>query len=285
MLNRTLSAIVLVLCVGTLRSLPALAAPEEIVIAVTGASIGIDARGISSYPVAIDAIARVFVDDLKLPLPKVTLEVHDNREEFEAALIKELGLDAKLAKQTAAFAKAAVGTRVVLLSSPAVGDMPWPDRIELLAHELAHTVQVELAGRPLNRQQWLTEGFAEWAAYSVTDRLGLEPLSAARTRIYAKLRSAGAASPLPTLAEMNTFPQWIAARTQHGFDATFTQSFIAVELLMQRHSYDAVIDYFRRFRSSTNYAANFRGAFGETVTAFQPLLDEHLKRLLSPGSS
>ena len=167
----------------------------------------------------------------------------------------------------------------MLLYAPRLADMSWPDRIELLAHELGHTIQLGLTDyQPLNRLQWLTEGFAEWAGYAVTDRLGLDGIDRARARIVAKLRAPGVT--LPKLAQMNTFAQWIASRTKYGFDATFSQSFLAYELLLTRHSRDKVLEYFRQFQTSSNYSVNFRTAFGQTVPAFQKELDAHLQRLL-----
>ncbi len=266
-------------CVLALQAPRAAAAPVEIPIAVNGASTGLAARDIASYPAAIDAIVRVFSQDLKLPVPPHTMRIYATREEFETALVQYLGLEPELAHSTAAFAKAAVGSASVLVNAVQVDDTSWPDRIELLAHELGHSVQLGLTGeRPLNRLQWLTEGFAEWAGYAVTDRLGLDALPRVRTRLAGKLRER--AAPLPKLSEMNTFAQWIAARTKYGFDATFSQSFFAVELLRERYTPEKVLDYFRQFQTSGNYAANFRSTFGESVSAFQKDLDTHLARVL-----
>lgn len=273
--------IALLSAVGALPVLACHAAPQEIPIAMTGASDGLDARQISDYPSAIDAIVRVLVQKFELPVPPLTLEIHSTREEFEAGLIKDLGLKPALARSTAAFAKAAVGVRVVLINELAVAELSWPDRIELLAHELAHTVQLGLTGqRPLNRQQWLTEGFAEWIAYAVTDSLGLDDMSRARSRIIGKLQATQRVGSLPRLAQLDAFAQWIAARTKYGYDATFSLSFLVVEFLIGRHSFNAILDYFRRFRGSANYVGNFNSAFGESLDDFEVELDRHLAQLL-----
>lgn len=221
------SIIALVFACAALQVFVCQAAPQEIPIAMTGISDGVDAAGIQDYPTAIDAIVRVLVKDLNLPVPPHTLELHSSLDEFEAGLIKHLGLKSDLARAMAGFAKAAVGGRVVLVFAPRLADASWPSRIELLAHEFAHTVQLELTGhRSLIRQQWLAEGFAEWAGYAVTDRLGLDAMSKARARIIAKLRAQPVGTSLPRLAEMNSLAQWIAARTKYGYDATFSQSFL-----------------------------------------------------------
>jgi hypothetical protein len=257
------------------------AAPREIPIEITGASEGIDPRRISDYAAAIDAIALMLVHKLNLSVPRDTLTIYALREEFEAGLIEHLGLDVLLARSTASFAQAAVGGRRVLVNDPEVARLGWPERIELIAHELVHTVQSELAGRrSVVRYQWLTEGFAEWAAYAVTEGLGLDDMARQRARIIALLREAGGSRVLPALAEMDTLAQWIAARRKYGYAATFSLSFLIVEYLMERHSYGAVLDYFRRFGESGDYAASFTLAFGERLETFEVELVPYLARLL-----
>src|SRR5262245_60595553 len=186
------------------------AAPQEIPITMTGASAGLDAREIKDYPRAIDAIVRVLVQKFNLPVPEHTLTIYPTREEFEAGLIEHMGLEPELARSTASFAQAAVGGRRILVNEVEVARLNWPERIELMAHELTHSVQLELTGhRSLVRQQWLTEGFAEWVAYSVTESLGLDDMSRQRTRIIGLLQKVGSADLLPKLSEMNSFVQWI----------------------------------------------------------------------------
>src|SRR5262249_24711829 len=133
------------------------AAPREIPIATSEAAAQSDARQIVDYPAAIDAIVRVLNGKFALPVPRLTLAIYPTREEFEAGLKPHLGLAPALARSTASFAKAAVGGGRVLVNDVEVAGLSWSERIELLAHELTHAVQLDLAGnRSLVRQQWLT---------------------------------------------------------------------------------------------------------------------------------
>ena len=258
------------------------AAPREIPIELSESSSQRDPRQIADYTSAIDAIVRVLIHDFGLPVPRHMLTLYVTREEFEAGLIEHMKLNPALARSTASFAQATVTNGRVLVNEPAVAKLTWPERIELLAHEITHTVQLELAGhRSLVRQQWLTEGFAEWMGYAITERLGLDDMSRQRARIRASLAAAGGVGSLPRLGEMNTFAQWVATRRKHGYTATFSQSFLIVECLMERHSFGAILDYFRHFRVSGNYAANFHLAFGETLEDFEVESTRCLTRLLS----
>jgi len=261
---------------------PCDAATEEIPIRIVGIDHRIDARQIGDYPTAVDAIVGVLVHKLSLPVPPYTMEIYFTREEFEVGLIKHLGLKPKLARSTASFAKAAVGGERILINELAVAELSWPERIELLAHELAHTVQSELAGnRPFERFHWLTEGFAEWIAYAVTQALGLDDMGHQRARITAALRAAGGAGALPSLTQMNTFTQFIETRRKYGYAATFSLAFLIADFLMERHSRDAVVEYFKQFKGSSDYARNFAAAFGENLDAFDAALQRHLARLLN----
>lgn len=105
-------------------------------------------------------------------------------------------------------------------------------------------------------------------------------MSRQRARITAALRTAGGAGALPRLTQMDTFAQWIDTRRKYGYDATFSLAFLSVDFLMKRHSYRAVLDYFRQFRSSPDYPANFGLAFGESLDDFQEALERYLARLL-----
>ena len=260
---------------------PGYSAPEQIPITTGGVRIQLDARGIADYRTAIAAIASVLVHELKLPVPAYTLEIYPTREEFEAGLIKHLGLEPVLARSTASFAQAAVGGQRVLVNEVQVAKLSWPERIELLAHELVHTVQLGLSDHhSINKQQWLTEGHAEWIAYAVTEKLGLDDLSRQRTRIIAALRSAGGTGKVPGLDEMDEFSQWISTRRKYGFTATFSLSFLIVDYLMKRHSHDALLSYFRQFGTSSDYPANFHAAFGESLPDFDVALKKHLAELL-----
>src|SRR2546428_6324593 len=49
--------------------------------------------------------------------------------------------------------------------------------LRLVAHELTHVAQIELAQGEGRAEQWLAEGMAEWAAFTVLERLGLDSLA------------------------------------------------------------------------------------------------------------
>jgi hypothetical protein len=258
----------------------ALAAPQEITITAPGGAAP-DGRQIASYPAALDAIVAVMVRDLKLPVPRGKLIVYDTREEFELGLVEHLRIEPGLARETAKFAKAAVGSCNLLVNEAAIAVDAWPKRVELIAHELMHVVQLTLAKRcGLARPQWLIEASAEWVAYAVTAALKLDDLDEVRRRLAVRVREVARKDALPDLTRLDTFGQWVAARNRHGFDGTYGFSFLAADFLIARHSLARVADFFRRFDHADDPAANFSAAFGERVEEFERALAAHLRTIL-----
>jgi hypothetical protein len=258
------------------------AAPESFPLQVPVSGAIPDGREVRGYAAAVDAIVRVMVQEFRTPAPRGQLLVYATGEEFEQGLVEHLKIKPALAKSTAKFAKSAVGSYNVLVNRPAILDAHWPDRIELLAHEITHSLQLTLADKPgIARPQWLMEGSAEWMAFQVTSALRLDDMTSVRARLTLKVREAKGRSPLPRLVGLDTFAQWVAARNRFGFDATYSQSFLVADYLIQRHSFDRVMDFFRRFEHSNDPAANFAVAFGESVDEFGRAVDAHLETLLN----
>ncbi len=254
---------------------------QEIPLQVFPGTQAFEGKDIADYPRAIDAILRVLVQKFGLPLPRGKVEIHPTREGFEQALVKYLKIAPALARSTSQFAKAAVGSNTLLINEQAIAGDTWPQRIELIAHELIHLLQLTLANRPgIIGNQWLIEGFAEWMAFQVTDALGLDELSRARGRITDKVRELKRKENLPRLLHLHAFADWVGAREKYGFDGTYSLSFLITDFLIERHSVAAVLDYFRRFQRSADHDANLKAAFGEGLDDFELALDRHLDGLL-----
>jgi hypothetical protein len=78
---------------------------------------------------------------------------------------------------------------------------------------------------------------------------------------------------------MVTFEAWMAAlSTRADAPPVLAKAFFAVDLLVERHGADRIIDYFRRFAGSDDRLGHFTTAFGEPLSAFERALDERLAR-------
>lgn len=218
---------------------------------------------------------------LNLPIPRVALYLYPNRDAFEEGLKTEAHMSPELAHGTASVSRGSGGPGKIVVNEAALVHTPWPDRVRFLAHEFTHTVQYELArGRHGSSHQWLREGYADWASFRVMDALGLETYEALREQRLARMRREGDRKTFPPLAELSTFPEWLAVRRTQGTEITYFQAFVAVELLIERHGAQAPIEYFRRYARSDNRSANFRAAFGQELPAFDREFASHLSGLL-----
>jgi hypothetical protein len=231
---------------------------------------------IHQYEVAIASITRIFERDLEFPRYPVALHFYADHRAFEAGLLAS-GYDATLARNTARTMEAVGGYRRVLLNEAAFSRQPWPARVTSVAHELAHSLQYELGGgRRGTSDQWLREGFAEWLALQVSHRLRGLRFQEARRRyleIVRRFDRTGA----PALAEMVTFPQWVALSSRRG-NVPYAHAFLAVDYLIERHGIPAVLEYFRRFATSWDRVGNFRATFGENLETFEAALLKRLRR-------
>ena len=220
---------------------------------------------IVDYDTALVSIARVMDEDLHLPIVPVNLRFYHDRDAFRAALEAD-GYDGDLAVDAASSMTAITGYRRVLLNDAELRGLEWPSRIALLAHELAHTVQYELAGgRRGASEQWLREGFAEWVEVQVLTALGFTTPAAAGRIAEDRV---GRAGELPSLLAMSTFSEWVRAGLDAGTDGIYAQALLAAGVLVEEHGTPAVLEYFRSFERSDDRFGNFARAFGQDLRAF-----------------
>jgi hypothetical protein len=225
---------------------------------------------IYDYRTAAATVVAISERDLGFPSFPVTFRFYPHREAFEKALLG-VGYDPSLARATADTMTAVGGHRGVLLNEMKLAMMPWPERVGLLAHEMGHTLQYELGGgRRGTSDQWLREGFAEWLAVRVLERLDEVSMAAIRRARQGDVRLAGR-SRVPHLADLVTFPQWVHAGQRHGA-TMYALAFLAADFLIERHGVSNVIEYFKRFATSEDRMANFRAAFGEDIESFERAL-------------
>ena len=234
---------------------------------------------IDSYDSAVVSIAEIMERDLGLPSIQASLYFYDDQAAFQRALELD-GYEPSLARDAAETLSGIAGFRRVVLNDANLRWLEWPNRIALLAHELTHTVQYEFSrGRRSTSEQWLREGFAEWVEVYVMDVLDITTWTQARGVAAQRVRDAARKQPLPSFAEMVTYPDWVRTIQRTGESAVYAQALLAADLLIARHGRDAVVGYFRLFENSEDRLANFRAAFGQDLPAFEAALAEHLARL------
>ncbi|HEV8471808.1 MAG TPA: hypothetical protein VGR82_03435 [Methylomirabilota bacterium] len=256
-----------------MRRAPAIAVAAVLLLAVAslaradGEAPRIDIIG-APRTEAIDAIASILTRDLGLSLPARTrVHVYTSREAFRRGIVTDGDLAEDGADELAAFAVGlARPGRVLINARLAEVGTEWQ---RLLAHELMHVVQFELAGGEGRAEQWLAEGVAEHVAFQVLERLGVGSVarhrSVARTRVPRQVAFAQARLDLATLGSPREFT---LRHQREGSLETYHLTFLLADHLIQRDGLGKVMEYFARLRRQPSAKA-FAATFGQTLQQFE----------------
>ena len=235
---------------------------------------------IDSYENALTAVLWVMENELGFPPLSGSLELYSDRVSLEAGLVGH-GYEASYARQIASKLDGLTRAGQVLANDSALRWQQWPARITFLAHETTHVAEYALAnGRRGASEQWLREGFAEWASWRVIDSLQLGSFAARRRTALVHLREAGDHHELPAFSELVNQSAWVKRGNRKAADPMYDQALLATELLIQRNGVPALLEYFRLFASSDDPLANFRAAFREERQQFEMEFQIRLKQML-----
>lgn len=239
------------------------------------ATLGYDAEDLRVAQVA----ARLINDRLGLPFPaEATVHVYVNQATFAEGLVREGGLAETAAWDRAAFAGGVASPRGIFLRGDILASMRLPDRVGLIAHELAHVCQMEMrrggSGGPAT---WILEGHADWVKYRVIDFLGLRSYAQSRREVRRAVRLAVIRF-FPRLTDLRSGDQWTQTRNRLGSAATYGQAFLAVDWIAERYGIEKLDEFQRRFAFRTDptqhWGAVFPIAYSQFVREFQTHLEQ-----------
>ena len=233
-----------------------------------------------SHEAVVRGVAAILARDLDLPVPeRVTLYIYRSREVFERGLVNDGQLPRVRAAELGEFAVGVGKRRQLLLHDP--GGLPASsDWLRLVAHELTHVAQIELAAGEGRAEQWLAEGMAEWVAFAVLERLGLDALAARRAAALGHVRDY---PPLRDrhldLEELGTPRGFTARHLREGALQTYQLSFLIADYLIRRNGFARLPAYFRNLATGHGRRESFRLAFGQSLVQFEEEILDHLGRV------
>jgi hypothetical protein len=243
-------------------------------------SLPTNAAALGTHEDAVQGIAAIMIKDLRLPLPaRFTVYVYSGREVFEQGLIHDAHVSPVRAAELSEFAVGIGKRRQLLLNDEAAsGGREW---LRLIAHELAHVSQIELAQGEGRAEQWLAEGMAEWAAFTVLERLSLDTLGSRRMMAIAGIRNHAALVAARLDLETLGNPRGFTVRhLREGSLPTYQLAFLMADYLVQRDGVERVTEYFRSFGRRQDRHANFRQTFGQSLDQFEQEVLGHLKTVV-----
>ena len=230
---------------------------------------------------AIRGISAILARDLALPLPHTfTAYVYSDRHGFERGLIDDANVAPVRAAELSEFA-VGIGKRRQLLLNDEGGAARGREWYRLIAHELAHVSQIELAGGEGRAEQWLAEGMAEWVAFNVLERLDLDTVANRRKLATTGIRNHAALVAARLDLETLGNPRGFTVRhLREGSLPTYQLAFLMADYLITRDGAPRVVAYFRSFERRQDRHANFRDTFGQSLEHFELEVLAHLKSLV-----
>jgi hypothetical protein len=231
---------------------------------------------VSSHEDTVRMVATVIVRDLGLPLPEtVMVYVYSSRQVFEQGLIDDGRVSRVRAAELSDFAVGVGKRRQLLLHQESnVGRGEW---VRLVAHELSHVAQIELAEGEGRAEQWLAEGMAEWVAFRVLERLRLDTVVRRRVVALETVRDHPAVVARRVDLETLGTPRGFTVRhLREGSHSTYQLAYLLTDYLITREGFDRVVEYFRSFAKRVDRRGNFAAAFGQSLAEFEQEALAHL---------
>ena len=238
-------------------------------------------RDFASHEAVVRGVAAILTRELALPVPEeVTVYIYSSRSIFEQGLISDGRLPVVRAAELSEFA-VGVGKRRQLLLHDEGGPLTASEWLRLVAHELTHVAQIELAQGEGRAEQWLAEGMAEWAAFTVLERLGLDRLAERRTKAIGQVREHPALrNSRLDLLSLGTPRGFTVRHLREGSLSTYQLAFLMTDYLIRRHGFAAVLGYFRGFAAGLGRHESFRLAFDQPLEEFEQEILAHFGQVL-----
>jgi hypothetical protein len=236
----------------------------------------------ANHEAVVRGVAALLTRELALPVPEqVTVYIYSSRAVFEQGLITDGRLPVVRAAELSEFA-VGVGKRRQLLLHDEGGPPAGREWLRLVAHELTHVAQIELAQGEGRAEQWLAEGMAEWAAFTVLERLGLDHLADRRAAALGHVREHPAlrGQSRLDLITLGTSRGFTVRHLKEGSLPTYQLAFLMTDYLVRRHGFPALLDYFRGFASGLGRLESFRVAFGQSLDEFETEVVAHFGQVL-----
>jgi hypothetical protein len=258
-------------CGGTRLVLPLTFVPGEL-------PAPTDPRLLSTHAAAVSGIAAILSEELDLPVPAdFTVFVYGSRGVFERGLVEDARVARARAAELSDFAIGVGKRRQLLLIDEGAGGR-GRDWLRLIAHEMAHLCQFELAQGEGRAEQWVAEGMAEWVAFTVLERLGLDTVR--HGRVAARMGIRNHASLVAARLDLETLgsPRGFMLRhRKEGSLPTYQLAFLMVDYLIERNGFTSMVEYFSAFGQGHGRRESFQKAFGQSLEAFEAEILPHLK--------
>ena len=200
---------------------------------------------------------------LQLKKP-VTLVLTRNRQAFLTESINRFKVSELEVHKAAKAVDALAGDHLIVFNVD--GTPTTRQRVFILAHELTHQYQRELAGVNAGGVKWMLEGMAEAVGAQLVARAGFFSVPQYKNNWQTGITM----SPQkPFLSELRTSTGWSNSLSTYGGPLTYKTAGLANLILLERYGTPKIITYFRELNRGATPEAAFRQAFDLDMGQFE----------------
>jgi hypothetical protein len=227
----------------------------------------------------INATAWLIRHKLELPFPTaIKAYVYVNQATLVDGLVEIAGDSRDEAWDRGRYAAGVAARSGLFLRGDYLASMHLVARAGLIAHELAHMSQMRLREGGRGRAaQWILEGHADWVKVRVLDLLRYRSYEESRDLIVRTV--IGSPTPIKLFPNLETLARndaWVSSTNKLGATATYCQSFLAVDWLVERYGSEKLTEFLGRFSLGSAPGEHWAKVF---PISYRQYLDEFRARL------
>jgi len=225
---------------------------------------GITDDAVKEIQQAADAATGFFGDNAGLRLKEsVTIVLTQDRKSYIREIISRFKISEPEAERVSLGTHALAGNRLIIVDMSGIPTVR--QKTFLIAHELTHQFQRQLAGNQAGQVKWLLEGMAETTGAQVVARRGYFGIDQYRNNWRSGLEQT---ADKPDLSELKSADGWSASLSRYGSSVTYKTAGLAVLTLTERFGQQKVLDYFSGLGRGESPESSFQKAFGISMADF-----------------
>ena len=194
----------------------------------------------------------------------VTIVLTRNRKAFLLEVATRFAISEFEANRVSKGVDALSGNSLIVIN---VEGTPIPrQRAFLVAHELTHQYQKQIAGSKAGEIKWMIEGMAEAVGAQIAARLGYMSIEQYKNNWQSGIRFA---AKKPSLTELRTYQEWSNALSVYGTGLTYKTAGLSNLILIEQYGIQKIIEYFVELSKGNNDGAAFQKSFDLDLGQFE----------------
>jgi len=223
---------------------------------------------------AANATTLLLANKTGLTLEKpVNLVLTPDRKSYITEAITRFHMSEFEVEKVARGTDALAGTNLIIVDMSGVPTVR--QKTFLIAHELTHQYQRQIAGNKAQQVMWLLEGMAETVGAEVVAQQGYFRLDQYQNNWQTGLQKTVAK---PLLSELETRDGWSQSISKYSSPITYKTAGLAVLALTEEFGQQKVLDYFKGLGRGENPETAFQNAFGMSITDYESRFMDRLRK-------